>query len=127
MISILQNVPDNVAAFEATGEVTKDNFENVVIPLVKKKVEQYDDLNYLLLLNTDVKNFTAGAWWEDAILGLKNLTKWNRAAIVTSSENIIGFTDFFSKIMPGEFKGFRKEEYDNAVQWVSGGQSSSSL
>lgn len=127
MISILQNVPDNVAAFEATGEVTKDNFENVVIPQVKKKVEQYDDLNYLLLLNTDVKNFTAGAWWEDAILGLKNLTKWNRAAIVTSSENIIGFTDFFSKIMPGEFKGFRKEEYDNAVQWVSGGQSSSSL
>lgn len=121
MISILQNVPDNVAAFEATGEVTKDNFENVVIPHVKKKVDQYDDLNYLLLLNTDVKNFTAGAWWEDAILGLKNLTKWNRAAIVTSSENIIGFTDFFSKIMPGEFKGFKKEEYDAAVQWVAGG------
>lgn len=127
MISILQNVPDNVAAFEATGEVTKDNFENVVIPHVKKKVEQYDDLNYLLLLNTDVKNFTAGAWWEDAILGLKNLTKWNRAAIVTSSENIIGFTDFFSRIMPGEFKGFKKEEYDSAVQWVAGGHSGSSL
>jgi hypothetical protein len=38
---------------------------------------------------------------EDAIPGLKNLGKWNRAAIVTNSEKAVSFTNGFSYIVPG--------------------------
>ncbi len=121
MIHQLTDAPANVAAFEATGAVTKEDFEQVVMPVVKQRIEQFGELNYLLLLNTDLHNFTVGAWWEDALLGLKNLTKWNRAAIVTDTNTIIQFTDIFSFIAPGDYKGFKKHELASALHWVSSG------
>lgn len=121
MITILNDAPENVAAFNATGEVTKEDFENLVIPYVKNKVEQFDELNYLLYLDTDLSNFTMGAWLQDALLGIKNITKWNRAAIVTDEEGVQNFTDIFSVLMPGEFKSFPKENLYNALYWCQNG------
>jgi len=122
MISIIKNAPANVAAFTATGEVTKDDFQSTVMPHVKAVTEQYDELNYVLNLDTDISNFTMGAWWQDALLGIKNISKWNRAAIVTNKESIQQFTEVFSKIMPGEFRGFDKEELEMAINWAATGK-----
>jgi hypothetical protein len=121
MIETLNSLPANVAGFRATGEITQDDFKNVVFPEVERLVEKQKDLNYLLLLDTDISNFTAGAWFQDVVLGLKNLTNWNRAAIVTDSEGVIKFTDAFSVLAPGEYKGYKKSEFEQAVSWVSGG------
>ena len=73
----------------------------------------------MLFLDNSPTDFTIGAWMQDAILGIKNLTKWNRAAIVTDSETVMNFTSVFSKLMPGEFKGFSKTDYQIAVDWTS--------
>ncbi|MXS70398.1 STAS/SEC14 domain-containing protein [Flavobacteriaceae bacterium W22] len=121
MITIINDAPENVAAFCATGEITKEDFENIVIPRVKKKVEQFNELNYLLYLDTDLGNFTAGAWLQDALLGIKNLTRWNRAAIVTDKEGVQNFTEIFSVLMPGEFKSFPKKNLYNALFWCQNG------
>jgi hypothetical protein len=121
MITIISEAPENVAAFNATGEVTKEDFENLVIPRVKQKVDQFNELNYLLYLDTDLDNFTMGAWLQDALVGLKNLTKWNRTAIVTDKEGVQNFTDIFSVLMPGEFKSFPKGNLYNALYWCKNG------
>jgi len=121
MISIINDAPENVAAFNATGDVTRADFENLVIPHVKNKVDEFGELNYLLYLDTDLDNFTMGAWLQDALLGIKNITKWNRAAIVTDKEGVQNFTDIFSVIMPGEFKSFPKENLYNALYWCHNG------
>lgn len=118
MITQMHNVPNNMVAFRATGEVTKDDFE-LVKEQVAELVDNQDKLNYLLYLDTSIKEFTAGAWLQDALLGIQNITKWNRAAIVTDSEGVQKFTTAFSKVMPGEFKGFDKNHFDEAVNWVS--------
>ncbi len=118
MITPIANLPPNMVGFRASGQVTKDDFKPV-IQQVEALVEKTDKLNYLLVLDTSPKDFTAGAWLEDGLLGIKNLTKWNRAAIVTDSEEVIQFTDVFSKLMPGEFRGFHKDELQNAIDWTS--------
>jgi len=120
MIQIIENAPQHVVAFRASGEVTKEDYERVVVPEVDRLVTNTNELNFLLQLDTDLANFTAGAWMQDALVGLKNITKWHRAAIVTDSERIISVTNAFSYLVPGEFKGFTKAEYDEAVTWVSG-------
>ena len=122
MISIIKNAPANVAAFTATGEVTKADFEDVVIPHVKAIVDLYKELNYVLKIDTDLGNFSIGAWLQDALLGIKNITKWNRAAIVTDKDGVIKFTEIFSIVMPGEFKGFEKDELEKALNWASTGK-----
>lgn len=119
MIQLISS-PDNVAAFRALGEVNKDDYQNIVIPAVEDLIKRTNEINFLLVLDTDIENFTAGAWMQDAMMGLKNIAKWNRAAIVTNSEKIITFTNGFSYIVPGEFRGFKKDEFDEALKWVEG-------
>ena len=118
MITQITDVPNNMVAFRADGEVTKEDFE-LVKDQVSDLVEDTGKLNYLLFLDNSPKDFTQGAWVQDALLGISNITKWNRAAIISDSEAVIKFTDAFSKVMPGEFKGYHKAEYERAVDWVS--------
>ncbi|MBC7387791.1 MAG: STAS/SEC14 domain-containing protein [Opitutaceae bacterium] len=119
MITEIKNLPENMVGFKATGDVTKEDFDNILLPAVKAKTDQVGKLNYMLVLDTSIQNFTFGAWMKDAWLGIKNLTKWNRGAIVSNSQNIKMFTDGFSYIVPGEFKGFFHEDMNKAINWVS--------
>jgi len=118
MITQITEVPSNMVAFKADGEVTKDDFE-----LVKTKVSELvnttDTLNYLLYLENTPADFTFGAWAQDAWLGIKNITKWNRAAIISDSSTVKNVTDVFSKVISGEFRVYSKDEFDRAVEWVS--------
>lgn len=118
MIQQINDLPLNMVGFRASGEVTKDDFPPV-IEAVEQAVERNGELNYMLVLENSPKDFTMGAWLQDGLMGIKNLTNWNRAAIVSDSEMVIDFTDFFSKIMPGEFKGFHKDELQQAIDWTS--------
>lgn len=118
MITQINGLPTNIVGFRATGKVTKEDFDPVT-SAVEQLVERTGQLNYLLVLDTSPKDFTADAWLQDGLLGIKNLTKWNRAAIVTDSDQIIQFTEVFSKLMPGEFKGFHKDELQTAIDWTA--------
>lgn len=111
---------DNIVAFRALAEVTKDDFLTAVVPAVEHLVKQTNEINFLLVFDTDIQNFTAGAWLQDALLGLKHFGKWKRAAIVTDSEEIITFTNGFSFLVPGEFKGFKKLDFNKALNWAEG-------
>ncbi|MES2574430.1 MAG: STAS/SEC14 domain-containing protein [Bacteroidota bacterium] len=116
----LINTPENVVAFRATGEITQDDYKTVVVPAVEKLVNRINEINFLFVIDTEFKNFTATAWMEDMMMGLKNLGKWNRTAIVTDSDTVISFTNAFSYIVPGEFRGYKKEAFDEALNWVQG-------
>ena len=119
MINILEDAPDNVAAFRATGEVTKDDYDNIVIPSIDALVKKQDKINFLLVVDAKMKNFTAGALLKDLAVGLRHFTKWHKMAIVSEESGVIRFTDFFSYIAPGEAKGFTHAELEEAKHWVS--------
>jgi hypothetical protein len=119
MIHHLENLPKNIVGFKATGEITQKDFTEIVMPKVKALIDETDKLNYLLVIETSLKNFTIGAWMKEAMMGIKHLTKWNRAAIVSDVEAVRNFTNFFSYLMPGEFKGFEYSEMQEAIDWVS--------
>ncbi len=119
MITLVDNLPPNMVGFKATGNVTEEDFTNVVMPKVKEAIEKNNELNYLLILETPIKNFTMGAWLQDAVMGLKHLFKWRRAAIVTDEEGIKTFTGIFSMVMPGEFKAFEHKDLQTAIYWAA--------
>ncbi|KKX49341.1 hypothetical protein [Sphingobacterium sp. IITKGP-BTPF85] len=62
MLTVIQNLPDHVFAVRASGEVTKDDLKDVLLPGLESLANQYKEIYYLLVLDTDVQNFTAGAW-----------------------------------------------------------------
>lgn len=119
MIEIIEEAPVNTVAFRAIDDVTKEDFDNVVIPAVKRQVSDFKELNYLMVVDTSLSNWTAGAWFKDMFVGLKNLTKWRKAAILTDSGLVNTFTNIIGILVPGEFKGFKRSEFHEAMKWVS--------
>lgn len=119
MLTTIQHLPPHVFGVKASGEVTADDLKTVLLPGLEKLADQYKEIYYLLILDTDVENFTMGAWFQDILAGIKHLTQWKKMAIVTPQKSVISFTDAFSFITPGEAKGFSSDEIDEAVAWVS--------
>lgn len=119
LIYYLQTLPSNMVGFKAIGEITENDFTQIILPKVKQLIEKTDKLNYLLMLETSLKKFTIGAWMKDSMMGIKYLSKWNRATIVSDVAAIRNFTNFFSYLMPRAFKGFEHSDLQKAIDWVS--------
>ena len=119
MLSIIQNLPDHVFGVRATGEVTEEDLKSVLLPGLAVLTEKHGEIYYLLVLETEVQNFTTGAWFQDLIAGLKHFTQWKKMAIVTDQKAVEKFTDFFSYITPGEAKGFEHAQLQQAEEWVT--------
>jgi hypothetical protein len=119
MLQFINDLPGHVVGIHAVGEVTKEDFETVLIPRIDELVKRQGEINYLLVLETDVKNFTAGAWWDDIKVGIKNFTKWKKIAVVSDQKGVEWFSNVFRYMIPGTSKGFSIDQLDEAVQWVS--------
>ena len=57
MIEVIQGLPGHVTAFRATGNVTRDDYYKIINPLVKNVVTSFGKINYMLVLNTSLKNY----------------------------------------------------------------------
>ena len=119
MIALIKGLPSHVAGFKATGEVTEDDYKQVVFPAAEELVNRTGELNYVFVFDTPFKNMTVGAWWQDTMLSLMKMSKRHRAAIITSSEGANRFTNIWGIFTPGQFKGFLPSEYDEAVKWAA--------
>ena len=116
----IHDVAEHVFAILASGDVTKEDYERVLLPGLEAHSKKQDKINLMLMLDTDISNLSIGAWIQDMWAGIKHFTKWNRVAIVTDQKGVEKFTDMFSYVVPGEFKGFTMAEANKAKSWVSG-------
>lgn len=118
MLTEITGLPDHVFGVRATGEVTSEDLKNVLLPGLERTAARFNEIRYLLVLETDVKNFTAGAWIQDAKAGLQNFTKWKKIAVVSAEKGVEWFTDIFTIATPGSSKGFKPEEIEQAKAWL---------
>ena len=120
MLQFIKGLPPHVVGIHAIGEVTKEDVERVLMPKIEDLVKRQGEINYLLVLETNIQNFTAGAMWvNDVKVGLKNFTKWNKIAVVSDQKVVEWFSDIFRFFIPGKSKGFPLSELDDAVKWIA--------
>ncbi|QNN44343.1 SpoIIAA family protein [Pedobacter roseus] len=118
MLTEITGLPDHIFGVRATGEVTSDDIKDVLITGLKRTAQRFNEIRYLLVLETDVKNFTAGAWMQDAKAGIQNFTKWKKIAVVSAEKGVEWFTDIFTIATPGKSKGFKPSELEEAKAWL---------
>ena len=80
MIAEIKGLPNNVAAFRVTGHVTKKNYDDVILPVVANVKSHHPHFNFLMVIETDIKNYTIGAWADDFLMSLINITRFHRMA-----------------------------------------------
>lgn len=119
MIELLPNLPDNIVGFSASGKVTADDYETVIIPAIEASFSKYQQIRVIYQLGSAFTGFSAGAMWDDMKVGLSHFKRWEKVALVTDHEWIAGTTQFFGLIMPCPVQVFAEKELDQAIQWIT--------
>jgi hypothetical protein len=119
MMEKIPDLPDNVIGFTAKETVTAHDYESVIIPAVEALYSSHGKIRFLYHLGADFSGFDAGAMWDDAKVGLKHLTAWERMAVVSDVGWIRGAIRAFGLAIPGHIRVFHNHEFAEATRWIS--------
>ena len=118
MLEIMQDMPDNVVAVRASGKVSGKDYDNVLVPAVEGGLRKHGKIRVLYQLSNDFSGFTAGAMFDDAKLGIRHLTEFEKIAVVTDVEWISRAVQLFSFFIPCPVKIFGNNDMSWAKAWL---------
>jgi hypothetical protein len=119
MIRLLTGFPDNVLAAACEGHVTRQDYDDVLIPAVNAALERHPKVRLYYEVTPQFTGITAGAVWEDFLVGIEHLSRWERMAVVTDVEWIRFTMNAFRFLLPGRLRVFRVDETDEARRWIA--------
>lgn len=117
-MEIIQDMPDNVVAVKASGKVSGEDYDDILIPAVESSLKRHGKIRVLYQLSNDFSGFTAGAMLDDAKLGIRHLTEFEKIAVVTDAEWISRAVQFFSFFIPCPVKIFGNNDISEAKSWL---------
>jgi hypothetical protein len=119
MIEVMTDLPDRVLGLKASGEVTANDYKTVLVPAIEEKLTQHRKVRLLYVIGDEFKGYTGGAAWEDAKVGMKHLTAFERVAVVSDVDWIGNMIKAFGFALPGEVRVFDDDDLEDARQWIS--------
>lgn len=118
MIRELIDLPENVVGLEAVGEVTADDYETVVIPLLDAAHERFERIRCLYHAGPEFAGFTLGGLLDDARTGLRHFAHVEKVAVVTDRDWVATATRALGFLVPGEVRVFPDSGLEEAKRWV---------
>lgn len=119
MIEVMIDLPDHVLGLRAKGEVTSDDYQTVLVPALEEKLARYKKARLLYVLDDQFEGYTGGAAWQDAKVGMKHFTSFERVAVVTDVDWIENMVKAFGFVFPGDVRVFDDDELEEARRWIS--------
>jgi hypothetical protein len=120
MLKLIEDLPEGVVGVEARDKVTAEDYENVLVPAVEAARRAGDGkVRLLYVLGDDMPDYTTGAAWEDAKIGLGHLRSWERIAVVSDEDWLRRAIGGLGWLMPGEIRVFDMDDLDDAREWVA--------
>ena len=122
MIERLDGFPAGVLAFRGSGELTRDEYREMMKPIYAT-LERGEKLNIFFELEGNFDGLDLGALWEDleagATVGLGHRSSWQRMALVTDVTWIRHAAAVAGPLAPGELKLFAPDETAQAKAWIA--------
>jgi hypothetical protein len=119
MLRLIHYLPRHVTGVHAFDKVNDTEYESALDELFGSMVKSHSKINFLLVHEADINNFSPGNWCGNIKLGLKYFFRWNKVVVVSDRKEVRGFSDLFKYILPGKFKSFPLDELHQAVRWVT--------
>ncbi|MGO9612111.1 MAG: STAS/SEC14 domain-containing protein [Dissulfurispiraceae bacterium] len=119
MIEIIPDMPDVVVAVSAKGTVTGEDYENVLVPAIEERLKRHQKIRLLYELGREFSGFTAAAMWDDAKVGMKHLTAFEKIAVVSDVDWIVGAVRIFAFVILCPVRVFPNDRLSEAKNWVS--------
>lgn len=118
MIVQMTGLPPGVIGFTAHNQVTAADYERVIIPDIEAAFAINRKLRVIFHIDQDFTGFDAAAMWDDAKLGMRHFSGWERAALVTDVGWLRTLAKTLGFLSPGEFRLFGTAALDEARAWV---------
>ena len=122
MIERLTDMPPGTIGFRAADEIERDDYDEVLVPELRRALEAGGGLRTLYLIE-DLDEIEPGALWADTRLGfdlgVRHHEAWMRSAIVTDIHWMARATKLFAWMIPGEARVFPRDELEQAKTWVA--------
>ena len=118
MLELISDLPDTVVGIRASGQVTAEDYESVLMPAIDARLAQRDRVRVLYHLGADFTGFTSGAMWDDIKLGLGHLKAWEKLAVVTDVGWVAHAVRLFGIAMPCPVKVFPNAEFAAARRCI---------
>jgi len=118
MIELIQPIDANLVAVRASGQVTAQDYERVLIPALKDVLAAHPKARVLYQVDPDT-HFTAGAIWDDATFGLGHVFSFERLALVSDTEWINNSVKALGFLMPFPVRLFALQEAQAALDWLA--------
>jgi len=119
MVEKISDLPDHVLGFTAKGTVTANDYESIIIPEVEAMFSRQGKVRFLYHLGEDFSGIEAAAAWDDARLGLKYLTGWEKMALISDVDWIRWAVKIFGLALPGHVHVFHNRDLAEAKRWIS--------
>jgi hypothetical protein len=120
VIERLDGAPAGVLAFKAVGEVTVDDYVQVLKPALDTALSGGRKLRAVFLLGPEFTGYSKGAKAEDLGLGMSFLRKWERCAVVTDVQWIHDLMRRYGWLMGKRLRQFPVAELPVAMKWAAG-------
>ena len=117
--------PDTVLAVEVVGKLEKDDYHTVLDPGLQALIDTHGAIRCVFVIGDDYTGLTVGGTVEDSKLYVgelrhRDLSKWQRCAVVTERDWLRHAISIFRFMMPGEVQCFEPSEVQLAVDWAAG-------
>jgi len=119
MLRILDDLPENVLGVSAEGKITGSDYETILIPAIEEKLKAHKKIRMLYLLGSSFTGFELSAMLDDAKMGMKHLSAWDKIALVSDHEMINVFAKFFGHMLSCELRIFKNAEFEEGKKWIS--------
>jgi hypothetical protein len=119
MIELIRGLPPGTLGFRAHGQVTSDDYERIIVPDVEAAFALNRKLRLLYLTAEDFVGFDPGAMWNDAKLGMRHFSGWERIALVTDVPWLQLAAGTMGFLVPGKFRLFPVADLDAAKHWIT--------
>lgn len=118
MMTLLGNFPDHVIALRADGQVSRDDYESVLIAAVENALARHDKLNVYYEIGLHFTGMDIGAMFEDLRIGVSRILHWRKIALVTDVEWMKNAVHLFGFMMPADVRVFASSEAEAAKRWI---------
>jgi hypothetical protein len=100
MIEVQSGTQENLLEVHMKAPITDEDYSEVLMPALDAALAKGEKLRMLVVIDADMTDFTMGALWDDAKMGIGNWSGFERVAIVTANKAMTRLVRSFSILMP---------------------------
>ncbi len=118
MIEFFPESAGSTLGVRATGTLTGEDYETVLIPRLDKMFAEFGRLRILFYMDEGFAGWDLGAAWDDAAIGLKHRADFEKIAVVGGPGWVAWCIRLSAFLISGQIKVFPKDQLQDAWNWA---------